>query len=68
MFFFRTTNLKFRIALAIIPLIPIIVILAAVMTGEIWDWSIHRCENKDPNCYRSPFDRFTLEGVNFVSK
>lgn len=49
--------------LAIIPFVPLIFALGGIMSGEVWDWALHGCNNNDPNCYRSVFDVFTLEGV-----
>jgi len=44
-------------------MIPIIIILSALMVGQIWDWPINNCAVSDPMCYRSVFDVFAMEKV-----
>jgi len=52
------------VILAIIPQIPLVIIIAAILLGEIWNTQIHECTNRDTTCHRSPFDAFTMKEVN----
>jgi len=51
------------ISLAVVPLVPLVIILSSMMIGQVWNWEIHGCSNSDPNCYRSIFDAFVMESV-----
>jgi len=50
-------------SLAFIPVVLMVIIISALMVGEIWDWPINSCETSDASCYRSVFDVFALEKV-----
>jgi hypothetical protein len=49
---------------AVTPMVPLVIILDAVMTGKIWTYTVHGCGNKDTTCNRSIFDTFTQAAVN----